>query len=308
MIISNTVMVKVNTKNIKSLKEHGYNNLKIKNEIEIKVEHLSKGSHYLIDVCCDVCQKQRSIMYKEYLYNLKSGGYYSCQGICSTGKNKKTCLEKYGVDNPTKSVEILEKRHLNNILKYGYEYNTLFNEKLKLSIMDKYGVDNLSKSEEVREKRKKTMIERYNVEYYVLSKEFKNKSEKSCIKNYGKSHPMKIKEEVKKRLNKMGLDFETNDFIIYRRLVDKFTKYNRNKLLENWNGNDAYDGEYIKENFNLKGQHGDYPTIDHIKSVKECFNEGLLPIYVADINNLCITKRRINSKKGFKNNIESLSK
>lgn len=258
-----------------------------------------------IEVKCDVCGKERgNLMYREYLKNLKSGGYYSCQGRCSSDKNKNTCLEKYGVDNPTKSSEILERRHNKNILKYGPDYTEIFTQNFKNHMIDKYGVDNPSKLIEIRDKRKKTMIERYNVEYYVLSEDFKDKSEKTCIKNCGKSHYMKVKSEVKKRLNKKGLDFETKNFIIYRRSVDKFTKYNKKELFEKWNGMDAYDGEYIKENFNLNGQHGDYPTIDHIKSVKECFNEGLLPIHVSDINNLCITKRRLNSKKGSRNNIE----
>ena len=33
--------------------------------------------------------------------------------------NLKALIKKYGVDNPTKSLEVLEKRHHNNILKYG---------------------------------------------------------------------------------------------------------------------------------------------------------------------------------------------
>ena len=66
------------------------------------------------------------------------------------------------------------------------------------------------------------------------------------------------------------------------------------------NGKDYYDGEYIKDNLEKKIQDGDYPTIDHKKSVKECFDEGMLPIYVAELDNLCITKRSINSKKGSK--------
>ena len=87
-------------------------------------------------------------------------------------------------------------------------------------------------------------------------------------------------------------------------MVDKFTKYNKQILFQKWDGKDYYDNEYIKDNLNKKIQDGDYPTIDHKKSVKECFNEGILPIYVADLENLCITKRSINSKKGSKSDKE----
>jgi hypothetical protein len=34
-------------------------------------------------------------------------------------------------------------------------------------------------------------------------------------------------------------------------------------LLENWDGYDYYDGEYIKDNFCLYSNDKNYPTMDH---------------------------------------------
>lgn len=307
MILTKKVMIKVNVNNIKNLEKNGYI-ANLNDEIEIDVEHLSVGSHVKIEVKCDVCGKERgNLMYKEYLTNLKSGGYYSCKGKCSSDKNKKTCLEKYGVDNPTKSIDILNKRELNLISEYGVGYQKLFSDRIKKSLSDRYGVDNPSKVEEFKKKRKETMLEKYGVEYYVLSDGFKEKSEATSLKNRGVEHPMMLKSEVEKRLIKKGLSLKTDFFMRYRTIVDNLTKKNKKELFEKWDGYDSYDGEYIKDNLNLKGQHGDYPTIDHIVSVKQCFIDGLLPIYVAELVNLCITKRRLNSKKGIKNNFELLN-
>jgi hypothetical protein len=177
-----------------------------------------------------------------------------------------------------------------------------FVQKRMETCIEKYGVDNPSKFEDFKTKRKGTMIERFGVDYYVLHAEFREKSEKSFMQNFGVKHPMKIKDEVRKRLNKKGLDFETDEYKIYRNKVDYLTRKNKKTLYDSWNGFDFYDKEYILENLHLPGQHGDYPTIDHKKSVKECFDEGLLPLYVAEIDNLCITKRRVNSKKNKKSN------
>lgn len=308
MIITKFIKIKVNAKNIKHLIENGYSNIKVNDIIEIKPEHLTKGSHTKIKVKCVVCGKERdNLMYKEYLRNIKKHGYYSCAGTCSSDKNKKTCLEKYGTDNYSKTKECKLKVKKTNLEKFGvdcYAKTDIFKERFKETCLEKYGVDNPSKSKNIKEKRKKTMIENHGVEYYVLHDDFFEKTKETFIKNYGVDHPMKIEEEVRKRLNKKGLDFETDEYKKYRRMVDKFTKYNKEALFEKWDGKDYYDGEYIKDNLNKKIQDGDYPTIDHKKPVKKCFEEGMLPIYVAELDNLCITKRSINSKKGSKSEEE----
>lgn len=301
MIVSDLVRLKVNLKNIDSLREKGYQNLELSQIIDVKVEDLSKGSHTIIKVKCDVCGKVRDeIMYKEYLRNIKKGGYYSCKGKCSTDKIKETNIERYGVEFYSKTNESKNKVKETNLVKYGFDSYTKTEEcqeRMKKTMMEKYGVENASNSDFFKQKRKDTMNEKYGVDYYVLHEEFLDKSKETCIKNYGVDHPMKVEEEVKKRLNKKGLDFETDEFKKYRSKVDRLTRINKNELLENWNGFDYYDGEYILDNFNLVGQHGDYPTIDHKISVYYGFNNNIDPEEISCIDNLCFTKRRINSKK-----------
>ena len=300
MILTKFVKLKINSKNINHLKDRCYQDLKIKEIIEVNVEDLSKGSHVRVSVKCDVCGKVReNLMYKEYLRNLESGGYYSCKGKCSSDKNRKTNIEKYGVDNPSKS-NIVKEKVKKTISNFGDEKLENMSQKYKETLLKNYGVDNPSRSQKIKDKRKFTMNSRYGVDYFVIHEDFLIKSKETFIKNYGVDHPMKIEQEVKNRLKKRGLDFETNEYRIYRKKVDYLTKKNKKYLLVNWNGFDYYDGEYILDNFDLSGQDGDYPTIDHKVSVYYGFHNNIDEAVIASLNNLCITKRRINSRKHTK--------
>lgn len=302
MILTDKVILKVNINNIQNLKNNGYDNINLGDEIEVYVIHLSKGSHCKITVKCDVCGKVReNLMYKEYMRNIKSGGYYSCKGKCSSDKNRKTCIDRYGVDNPSRLDYFKNKKIETSLNNYGVEYFFQTGE-VKKHFLEKYGVDNPSKLESVKENRKRTMNDRHGVDYYVLHENFQDKAKSTFISNWGVDHPMKNNTEVKKRLNKRGLCLETDGFKKYRNRVDLFTKKNKQQLFESWDGFDYYDGEYIFDNFNLSGQHGDYPTIDHKVSVYDGFRNNIPAEDLAKLENLCVTKRRINSKKYNKSN------
>ena len=169
--------------------------------------------------------------------------------------------------------------------------------------MEKYGVENPSQVEEFKEKRKNTMLERHGVEYYFLSENFLEKSQNTSLKNYGTLSPMSsdiMKERKKQWYIEKGFDITTGEFDIYKRKVYSLTNKIKNKLFKNWDGLDYYDGEYIKDNFELPGHHANYPTIDHKISIFEGFKNNIRSEEISDISNLCITKRCINSKKHIK--------
>lgn len=100
---------------------------------------------------------------------------------------------------------------------------------------------------------------------------------------------------------------KTDDYIIYRKLVRRYTERNKKQLYENWDGFDYYDNEYIKENVSLNHVDRSYPSIDHKISVYNGFLNDINPKELSDISNLCITKRSINSSKGSKNEDEFIS-
>ena len=96
-------------------------------------------------------------------------------------------------------------------------------------------------------------------------------------------------------------DENLEGFKLYNRLCRKYTNRNKKELLENWNGLDYYDNEYIKDNFNLNHLDPRYPTIDHKISVKYGYLNNIDTKIIANIDNLCLTKREINSSKREKN-------
>lgn len=78
-------------------------------------------------------------------------------------KRKQTFIEKFGVDNPSKSPEI--------------------RNKTKETCEERYGGIGF-KSEKLREKNKKTMIEKYGVEYYLQSDEGIKKLKETKLERY----------------------------------------------------------------------------------------------------------------------------
>ena len=62
-------------------------------------------------------------------------------------------------------------------------------------------------------------------------------------------------------------------------------------------GHDYYDGEYIKDNFDLEINDRNYPTIDHIIPKIYGFLNNIEPKEICKLENLCITKRTFNCSK-----------
>lgn len=177
-------------------------------------------------------------------------------------KQRRTCIEKYGDSNFRNP------------------------EKNKLTCIDRYGVENvLCKGTKFYNKRNQIVKSKYGVEN-IFQAEF-------------------VKERIRKTMKESGvwIDYQDDKFENYKeyyRIAWNYYKSIRNEFLDVWNGYDFYDGEYIKENFSKDSNDGDYPSIDHIISIKDCFLKGISPIEASNFNNLCVTKRRINAaKKNF---------
>jgi hypothetical protein len=278
MIIEDEVKVKINGANYHYLKNLGYIFNTTNEIIEVKVKDLSKGSHSLITAVCDNCKSVKQIEYKKYLESFKNKNKYLCIHCCEE-KRKITVKEKYNVDNISHSPEIKEKLKIINTNNSIERVKKIKNTNLKL-----YGVENTFQIEEVKEKIKKTNIEKYGFESAMQNQEIKRKLKIILMKNgfWNNEH-------------------EITEWKIYKQNVTKLTNRNKKILLENWDGYDYYDNEYIKNNFSVyKHYHKNYPTIDHKISIFYGYNNNLTPEIIADINNLCITKRKINSSKNSK--------
>lgn len=118
--------------------------------------------------------------------------------------------------------------------------------------------------------------------------------------NYNNSKKMINTKEMKGIYTPQHM---SSDFKYYRKLVNRFTYKSKIQLYKNWNGIDAYDNEYIKNNFIFNSNHMEYPTVDHIISIHQGFLENIPPYIIGNIKNLCITKRQINLLKRNKHSI-----
>ena len=144
-------------------------------------------------------------------------------------KRKNSCIEKYGVDNPSKSKEVRDKVIKTNLDKFGHEWATKSDDvkvKMKEQFIEKYGVDNPSKIKEVRDRAKETMLDRFGVEHAMHSDDIKNKLKNKFLEKYGVDNPSKIKE-VRDRAKETMLDrFGVEHAMQNKSIQDKCKKTN----------------------------------------------------------------------------------
>jgi len=175
MIKEKEVLVLITRRNITYYKNLNYNVDKINTEVLIKIEDINKNSHVKITAVCDKCGEETPLRIHKYYENLNRCGYYGCKK-CSREKFKRTSLDLFGVDNPMKNKEIIEKQQNNNIKKYGVK-TTLLEEKTKGKIkqinLERYDVEYPLSSLIIREKSKQTLFEKYGVTSYSKTQEFK---------------------------------------------------------------------------------------------------------------------------------------
>ena len=263
MILTKTILIRINNKNIEHYKSQGID--VVYGELyDMDVKYVSRYSKYKILAKCETCGAEKELPMQKYHQNWERSESYNCKA-CNNITYKKSMLEKYGYDNPAKMESSIKKRKETCLEKYGNEYvvnSDYSKEKTKIIFDEKYDghpLRNIDIKNKIIKKSKITKIER------------------------GLVVP----------------DEELNKWELYRRNIRNITNRNKKKLMEDWDGFDYYDGEYIKDNFNIKHTDYDYPTIDHKISIICGFKNNIPPDIIGDISNLCITKKGINSSKSF---------
>lgn len=233
-------------------------------------------------------------------------------------KIKDTCIEKYGYSHAMLSPEIIESNRI-------WMSSEEFKSKSKETLKKKYGVESYSKTDEFKKnlldkkeiilsKIKETCIQKYGVDsifkidgfrekYFSDLEIIENKKIETCLERYGVTNVSKVPEIMDKI---MSTKIEKNIVIPYESMsecekykkdVRKFTNRNKPNLYENWGGFDFYDGENLKKYLGLIHTHRFYPTIDHKISVFYGFKNNIDPEKISNLENLCITKRYLNSIK-----------
>jgi hypothetical protein len=157
MIISIEVDVILNNSNINHFRNFGYDNLKNSEKLIVPLVHLSKGSHSMVNVKCDVCHEISKMEYRSYLDITKYDGLYYCRkNKCFSEKVKKSSVDKYGVSSANKLEEKKDRIKITNLKKYGCEnpfQNETIKEKIKQYYRDNFdGAEYNTQIKEVRDK------------------------------------------------------------------------------------------------------------------------------------------------------------
>jgi uncharacterized protein YlaI len=283
MILDKKVKVKVSKRNIVHYSKF-IHNISLRDIIEIDPNLLQRGSNIKVNVKCDICSTKRFIKYQSYIFNIESCEsikIYTCDK-CSHLKIKETNRIKYGADY--------------------FSQTEKFSDKIKKTSLEKFGVEHYSKTSEYLDKRTKTNMDRYGIDNPFRDI---NKIKNIFIEKFGVINPMQLEFVKQKASISQRKSMEENgnwipqkllsEYKIYKNKVRSLTRKNIKKL--EWNGTDYYDGEYIKENFNLHYFDDNYPTIDHKISIFQGFVDNIPAEIISSVSNLCWTKRIINIKK-----------
>jgi hypothetical protein len=292
MIISEYVeMLLTNRTFNKLVKKYNLTNVKIGDLAKIPLSSLAKSSHYVVEATCDYCGILLKIPYKRYTLNTKVINKISCSNInCSNQKIKDVCQEKWGVDNP-------------------FQVDSI-KEKIKETLNEKYGVEHPMFLEDTKNKIRETCLYKYGETSYTKTKECKEKIIKTNLKKFGVEYPMKTEEgQLKRKITRIKNGNQIPDELVdeyrkYRLIVNRSLQRNKKIILENWNGYDYYDNEYIMENFHLNKNDRLYPHFDHKISVAYGFKNNIAPEIISKINNICLTKQWINGLKKEMNEFE----
>ena len=187
MLLTKEVEIVPSGSNIKYYRDLGYD-AKYHVPLIVKVEDLTNGSHALVDVLCDICNKPiKNVIYKSYNRVVSNTGSYVCTE-CAKIKREHTCMKKYNVKNPMQLESIREKSKRTCIERYGVDSpikNDAIKDKIKQTNLQKYGCSNAIFNPEVNKKKQETNIKKYGSISPFGSIDVQKKSQETMLYRYG---------------------------------------------------------------------------------------------------------------------------
>lgn len=204
MLITKTVEVGIGGVNYNYYKNLGYK-MNGYTPIIIPIEHLSLGSHTVVDVQCDYCGILFPKAYKSLISERKKTYIKkdSCENCCHI-KTQERSMELYGVSNNFQRPEILEKIKNTNIERYGTEFVSQV-QSVKDKVKNTVSLFSEEKIQDIKERTIKTVTEKYGVPYYVQTEEYLVKKKETCLEKYGVDDFSRA-EEVRKKYRETCLE------------------------------------------------------------------------------------------------------
>lgn len=251
MLISDKVKTTWSSRNKNRYVELGYKFTKMGGSVDVRVEHLSRGSHAIVDVKCDYCGIIKNVPYKQYIYQHDDLLGDSCSD-CKLIKSRITMSNKYGVDNPSKldwvkekkidtcmnnfgvehpmqSKDVRDKAITTNVEKYGVEHPSQSNvvkTKIVNTNNEKYGVDWTRQNKDIDTKIKSTMNVRYGGNSPFCNEEVRDKAKSTFIEKYGVDNPLKddgIRHKCREAMYNNGtVPTSSQQLKVYDTLVSMF--------------------------------------------------------------------------------------
>jgi len=163
---------------------------------------LFKGfGRYYQDTCCKECKHK----YFKIVCLEKYGTTSPLGNRDIINKGKATCEIKYN-GHPTRTKAVQDKYKKTCLERYGVE-NTFQNEdvkdKIKNTNIERYGVENPNHTKEVRDKIKNTCNKKYGVDFALQDKGIRDKCKSTMLLKYGVEHQSQ-NEEIHLRQMKTG--------------------------------------------------------------------------------------------------------
>ena len=208
---------------------------------------------------CSICGKPT--YFKGISWYKKTGKLYAdfCSCKCSMNSNetkeayKKSCIDKYGVDNPMKNKNVVDKGKETCKNKYGVVRASLLKEykdKVKETNMKRYGVEVPLQNREINKKWHETCYVNFGTYSPLANKEIYDKAEETTYKKYGVYCVFNTKENREKLLSektkqkryetlRRNHTFNTSKIeeTIYEKLIDI---YGKNDILREYKDKDRY--------------------------------------------------------------------
>lgn len=238
MILSKTILVNTfKNKKLKYYKSLGYNIEEV--EIKVRIEDLPLSVSNIVLVKCDYCDREHNRKFVDYNRIISKNILlkYACCRECGLKKVKETNANsvknphpmKGKIIDPEKKENILNKRKLTNLEKWGVEHplqNMCIQEKFKKTHLEKWGTTNFFKTSEFLEKQKNTCLEKWGVNHQSQSEKIKEKIRETNLKKWGVKSTLNIH---KSNLNRQSIfsseefrkDFEISNHPSYIEYVGK---------------------------------------------------------------------------------------
>ena len=203
LILPQTVKVRTSKRTCKYYREKGYTFKKWGDIIEVNVLDLSKRSHEMVKVVCDVCGKESEMWYRTVIKCNEENKLITCtSNSCANKKREDTCTKKYSVKNVIQSQEVKNKMEDTNLERYGAKSpfgSKEIQDKAKITCKERYGAEYAAQNKEIQDKMKDTRKERYGYEYMFQSQETQDKIKVILKEKYGVENPMQC-DEIKNKI------------------------------------------------------------------------------------------------------------